>query len=116
MSRYDLGCYYEFSDAKDFSRVSFGVLCSVKNYLSFPYEMLGNGDGKAEAFKYIRELTVRIGRVREPKPLKGFVNIYYDGYKSSPTHGTKEIADEKCNPITRLACIDLSQFNEGEGL
>ena len=51
-----------------------------------------------------------------PKKLSGFVNVYDNRYQPSPIHLTRELADEHCEPSTRLACIDISQFNEGHGL
>ena len=49
----------------------------------------------------------------EPKMLNGFVNVYNPNYVE--VHETKEKANEKA-AISRIACIDLSQFEEGHGL
>ena len=51
-----------------------------------------------------------------PKKLSGFVNVYANRYQPSPIHPTRESADEHCEPSNRLACVDLSQFDEGHGL
>lgn len=51
-----------------------------------------------------------------PKKLSGFVNIYAHNFQPSPIHLTRELADEHCEPSNRLACVDLSKFDEGEGL
>ena len=51
-----------------------------------------------------------------PKKLSGFVNVYAHNFQPSPIHLTRELADKYCEPSTRLACIDLSQFDEGHGL
>jgi len=51
-----------------------------------------------------------------PKKLSGFINIYASRYCESPIHATREVADNESNKTTRLACIDLSQFEEGHGL
>jgi hypothetical protein len=50
-----------------------------------------------------------------PKKLSGFINDYVN---HSPTwHSTREAADMDFNTKEkRLACIDLSQFEEGYGL
>lgn len=48
----------------------------------------------------------------EPKMLSGFVNVYPG---TSEFHQTRELADEFA-VRTRIACIDLSQFEEGHGL
>lgn len=52
-----------------------------------------------------------------PRKLNGWVNIYQDGGASN-IFGTKERAyqwaNDKC--LRRIACIDLSKFEEGEGL
>ena len=47
-----------------------------------------------------------------PKKLSGFVNIYSD--QTSVECPSRKVADS-CS-INRIACIDLSQFDEGEGL
>ena len=52
-----------------------------------------------------------------PKKLSGFVNVYTNG-DSGYIHDTKKSADNAHsgtqNP--KIACIDLSKFDEGEGL
>lgn len=48
-----------------------------------------------------------------PKKLSGFVNIDTDGFVD--LHLTKDDADASENN-DRIACIDLSQFEEGYGL
>ena len=48
----------------------------------------------------------------EPKKLSGFLNVYPH---SAEFHETKQLADEfAVKP--RIACVDLSQFEEGHGL
>lgn len=49
-----------------------------------------------------------------PKKLSGFVNVYKQG-ACDVIFGTKEAADEH-HTRNRVACIDLSQFDEGYGL
>ena len=51
--------------------------------------------------------------VLKPKKLSGFINIYKN-HSSSGIFTKEEYADD--NMSERIACIDLSQFNEGEGL
>jgi hypothetical protein len=48
-----------------------------------------------------------------PKKLSGFVNV--TNYFEMPVYKTREEAD-KCASSFRIACIDLSQFEEGHGL
>lgn len=49
-----------------------------------------------------------------PKKLSGFINVYSNGVTSC-VYKTKELANHHaCSD--RIACIDLSQFEEGEGL
>ena len=52
-----------------------------------------------------------------PKKLSGFINVYDTGIFGN-IHDTKSKADDSNGgPGTlRVACIDLSQFSEGEGL
>lgn len=53
-----------------------------------------------------------------PDKLKGFVNVYTDtsaNFKFLDAYVTRNEADI-CAETGRIACIDLSQFNEGEGL
>ena len=53
-----------------------------------------------------------------PKKLTGFVNVYTDtsaNFKFLDAYVTRNEADI-CAETGRIACIDLSQFNEGEGL
>ena len=47
-----------------------------------------------------------------PKKLSGFINYYENGVIS--IYETKEAAD--CFDVCRVACIDLSQHEEGEGI
>ena len=49
-----------------------------------------------------------------PKKLSGFVNVYKQG-ACDVIFGTKEAADEH-HTRNRVACIDLSQFEEGHGI
>ena len=49
-----------------------------------------------------------------PKPLSGFVNYYQDCI--SGVYKTKIAADNGSREEVRIACIDLSTHNEGEGL
>ena len=50
-----------------------------------------------------------------PKNLSGFANVYSDGH-SIIFHHTKEEADKSDKYNNRVACINLSQFEEGHGL
>ena len=50
-----------------------------------------------------------------PKKLSGFVNVYVSGELSSMFETEKE-AGSGSNSIGRVACVDLSQFDEGHGL
>jgi len=52
-----------------------------------------------------------------PKKLSGFINVYADGM-SSDTYITKSNADKgiSLRGCARVACIDLSQHEEGEGI
>ena len=47
-----------------------------------------------------------------PKKLSGFVNCYSYGFSTYKTRGSADNGSTKC----RIACIDLSQFEEGHGL
>jgi len=58
-------------------------------------------------------ITTQLVMYETPKRLSGWVNVDKD--KCIWHYATKELADE-CRNIDRLACIDLSQFFEGEGL
>ena len=50
-----------------------------------------------------------------PKKLSGFVNVYADGRCDGDVFNSKLHADElQCEE--RIACIDLSQLEEGRGL
>jgi hypothetical protein len=51
------------------------------------------------------------------KKLSGFINAYKNGHVDDTTHETKEVARiSSCKTDIRIACIDLSQFEEGHGL
>ena len=50
---------------------------------------------------------------KPPKRLSGFLNVYPRSV--APSYATREDADEYAAD-TRLACIDLSDFEEGHGL
>jgi hypothetical protein len=50
-----------------------------------------------------------------PKKLSGFINVYIDKPNLSIIHTSKEKADTHGGE-RRIACIDLSQFEEGHGL
>ena len=50
-----------------------------------------------------------------PKKLSGFVNLYKDN-RGVIIHRTKYAADEFAFKPDRIACIDLSQYEEGEGI
>ena len=52
--------------------------------------------------------------VMAPSQLSGFLNIYHNKINSS-WHRSKSSADKLSND-GRIACIDLSTHNEGEGL
>lgn len=58
-----------------------------------------------------------VPRIRnKPKKLTGFVNIYR-GDEHGVIHHSRELADANIRQSQkRIACIDLSQFNEGHGL
>jgi hypothetical protein len=49
-----------------------------------------------------------------PKKLSGFINIYEDGF-CGDVFESKHYAETLTNK-KRIACIDLSQFEEGHGL
>ena len=52
-----------------------------------------------------------------PKKLSGFLNVYSNTHHSA--HSSREAADVftvDTPLINRIACIDLSQFEEGHGL
>jgi hypothetical protein len=57
-----------------------------------------------------------------PKKLSGFVNIYDDKEASIHVHNSKNSANEYARKVyrqigyKRVACIDLSQHEEGAGL
>ena len=52
-----------------------------------------------------------------PKKLSGFINVYADGDVGYLMHDTKEGAVfGRSKYQTVIACIDLSQFEEGHGL
>ena len=50
-----------------------------------------------------------------PKKLSGWVNLYKDN-RGVIIHRTKYAADEFAFKPDRIACIDLSQYEEGEGI
>ncbi len=49
-----------------------------------------------------------------PKQLSGFVNVYNNG-RTGFINDTRKDCNETCRE-GRIACIDLSQFDEGHGL
>lgn len=56
-----------------------------------------------------------------PKKLSGFVNVYSreEGNVFTSLHDSKDSSDDSkkaLNGFVRIACIDLSQFDEGHGL
>jgi hypothetical protein len=51
--------------------------------------------------------------IHKPKRMSGFVNVYE---VTAAWHKTREQADNIPRLPARIACIDLSQFEEGEGL
>lgn len=113
VSEYDIGCYYEFSDDEYYEDLFIGVLASVGRYKAneYPFECKG-----AESYRYIRPLTIKAGEIRKPKPLRGFVNVYSVYNIESTIFKTRDLANLDQYVSARVACIDLSQFNEGEGL
>ncbi len=50
-----------------------------------------------------------------PKQLSGFMHVYSDG-GIGVTHKTKDDSKKYGGDRVKIACIDLSQFKEGEGL
>lgn len=109
VSEYDIGCYYEFSDFTDFNCIKALRLSKIFNNSSHHY--IGHDNN---SYKYIRPLTAKAGEIRKPKTLSGFINVYENGALSG-------VFSDKIKAIAQsgsgcIACIDLSQFNEGEGL
>ena len=51
-----------------------------------------------------------------PKKLSGFVNIYEDGMIGNMYSTAKDAHESASDNRDRIACIDLSQFEEGYGL
>jgi len=53
-----------------------------------------------------------------PKKLSGFVNVYSNNFYHSTIHKTRMEANTQDNRTSthRLACIDLSHYEEGEGI
>ena len=66
--------------------------------------------------KYHHSKTSDADLFMAPEKLSGFVNVYASTNMPSVIHETKEEADNHANISKRLACIDLSQFEEGHGL
>lgn len=112
-SEYDIGCYYEFSDYEDYEDLCIGILASVGRYGGNKYPFECKGD---ESYRYIRPLTAKAGEIKKPKPLSGFVNIYSVYNFECTIFKTRDLANLDQYVSARVACIDLSQFNEGEGL
>ena len=70
-------------------------------------------NAKGETFENNSEYYIFMA----PKKLSGFVNVYEDGDVGQVAHRTKKSA-VFCRSDTKtcIACIDLSQFEEGHGL
>ena len=54
--------------------------------------------------------------IHKPKRLSGFVNVYRNDRGEMFVGGISNSRDNRPATPTRIACIDLSQFEEGEGL
>ena len=62
--------------------------------------------------------------IHKPKRMSGFVNVYRDvhgNWRTGDINLTRKMADTMVYDVlsqgeVRIACIDLSQFEEGEGL
>ena len=62
-----------------------------------------------------KEGNVLIEEYTEPKKLSGWINIY-DGLSVYYSSKAEAKEDQKLQTAHCLACINLEQFNEGEGL
>ena len=111
--KYEIGSYYEFSDAPSFKFAEVGMLMHYSD--GFFSSKCGN---KTEWFKFIRQLSAPIGKITEIKPLSGFVNVYKGERVSIMGFLSRGKADAYAvdREDERVACIDLSKFKEGEGL
>ena len=67
------------------------------------------GEGQSTFFG-----TCHLAPPERPR-LSGWVNVYR-GYTHEGAFVSKEAADRAARGFDRIACIDLSQFYEGEGL
>jgi len=81
-----------------------------------------DGDGKWDFIsvradgRYLRDEKSPLDLIHKPKRMSGFVNVY-QGYATGVfTNRASADIDDRHATFTRIACIDLSQFEEGEGL
>lgn len=65
------------------------------------------------AFSFQRRSKLNLTHRVKPR-LSGFMNVYGGG--TCIIHASRESSDGRADDRRRIACIDLSQFEEGHGL